>query len=386
MDLVFYLRQWIKRPTAHSHSEATPEQPEAVRTLLRRPNAGKHLEREADRHAATLAPHLPTAGRSRPASADSPHGEPLPEAIRDRFEQHFGQDLSQVRIHTGHAAQRSASALGAKAYTLGRDIVFGPGRYAPHSPAGHRLLAHELTHVAQQNASATARTGARSQAVTPTQVGVQCEDGSPFQLRLPGLSQPWWEQPREPRLQLKLDPAIEAELALMRIRFAHRLLAPEAVRRSLLDIDPSTLFPSLPPNFMASPNQPQSAPAVPAGRGPATPRPATSGDLLRAIMAVPAVDSTLTRLRDDATRRIRSDWRRLSTGEQVLLVSHGILMGGTALAGILSNEQSRNFVLDQIQNRNLPVPGVPGLSFQFNATGPDRRLFFTLDLARLVSR
>ncbi len=70
----------------------------------------------------------------------------------------------------------------------------------------------------------------------------------------------------------------------------------------------------------------------------------------------------------------------------MLLVSQGVLVGGTALAAVLSNEQSRTFVLEQLQGRNLPVPRVPGLSFQFNVTGPDRRLFFTLDLARLIAQ
>ena len=52
--------------------------------------------------------------------------------------------------------------------------------------------------------------------------------------------------------------------------------------------------------------------------------------------------------------------------------------------GALSNEQSRNFLLNQVQGRNLPVPLVPGLSLQFNMTGPDQRIFFNLDLGRLI--
>ena len=103
-------------------------------------------------------------------------------------------------------------------------------------------------------------------------------------------------------------------------------------------------------------------------------------------MAIPAVDTALTNLRTQAMQRARSDWRRLSTGERVLLVTQGVLVGGTALAGVLSNEQSRNFVLNQLQGRDLPVPLVPGLSFQFNITGPEQRIFFNLDLAQLIRR
>ncbi len=66
------------------------------------------------------------------------------------MESRFGQDFSQVRIHTGIRAAESAQAIQAKAYTSGRDIVFGSGEYQPGSEGGKRLLAHELVHVGQQ--------------------------------------------------------------------------------------------------------------------------------------------------------------------------------------------------------------------------------------------
>src|SRR5690606_6452449 len=59
-------------------------------------------------------------------------------------------DFSRVRIHTGPQADAAADAVNARAYTLGHDIVFAGGEYAPHTDAGRRLLAHELTHVIQQ--------------------------------------------------------------------------------------------------------------------------------------------------------------------------------------------------------------------------------------------
>ncbi len=77
-------------------------------------------------------------------------GEPLDTAARAFFEPRFGVDFSHVRVHTGDRAARSADSIHAHAYTAGRDIVFGEGRYAPHSHEGQRLLAHELTHVVQQ--------------------------------------------------------------------------------------------------------------------------------------------------------------------------------------------------------------------------------------------
>lgn len=62
----------------------------------------------------------------------------------------FGHDFSKVRIHTDTRAAQSAQALGANAYAVGGDIIFGERRYAPGSREGDRLLAHELTHVVQQ--------------------------------------------------------------------------------------------------------------------------------------------------------------------------------------------------------------------------------------------
>lgn len=80
-------------------------------------------------------------------------GQSLPDSARQFFEPRFGRDFSQVRVHTGSRAAESARALNARAYTRGRDVMFGAGEYSPDTPAGKRLLAHELTHVVQQNGS-----------------------------------------------------------------------------------------------------------------------------------------------------------------------------------------------------------------------------------------
>lgn len=77
-------------------------------------------------------------------------GSALPIPLRQDMEQRFGQDFSQVRMHTGSAAEQSARELNARAYTHGNNIVFGAGQFNPGSPAGKHLLAHELTHVMQQ--------------------------------------------------------------------------------------------------------------------------------------------------------------------------------------------------------------------------------------------
>ena len=77
-------------------------------------------------------------------------GAALPAGMRAAMEGAFAADFSAVRVHTGPASDRVASGLGARALTAGRDIVFGPGAFRPHTPGGDRLLAHELAHVVQQ--------------------------------------------------------------------------------------------------------------------------------------------------------------------------------------------------------------------------------------------
>jgi hypothetical protein len=80
-------------------------------------------------------------------------GQPLPPSVRRFMEPRFGEDFSGVRIHKGPEAVRTAQALNARAYTVGRDVMFGAGQYAPDTSDGRKLLAHELTHVAQQEAT-----------------------------------------------------------------------------------------------------------------------------------------------------------------------------------------------------------------------------------------
>jgi hypothetical protein len=77
-------------------------------------------------------------------------GSALPATTLLRFENALGQDFSAVRIHTDAEAARSADAVNALAYTVGNHVVFGAGQFAPHTPRGAHLLAHELAHTVQQ--------------------------------------------------------------------------------------------------------------------------------------------------------------------------------------------------------------------------------------------
>jgi Domain of unknown function (DUF4157) len=89
-------------------------------------------------------------------------GRPLEPDVRGEMEARFGHDFSRVRVHDSDAAETSATAIGARAYTVGADVVFGAGGYRPEAGAGKRLLAHELAHVVQQRDHASSRPMAAS--------------------------------------------------------------------------------------------------------------------------------------------------------------------------------------------------------------------------------
>jgi hypothetical protein len=82
-------------------------------------------------------------------------GQALNAATRAFFEPRLGHDFGRVRVHVDERAAASARAVGALAYTVGHDIVFDRGRYAPNSNEGRLLLAHELAHVVQQSGART---------------------------------------------------------------------------------------------------------------------------------------------------------------------------------------------------------------------------------------
>ena len=84
-------------------------------------------------------------------SSRSGRGVPLADDQRSKFEKFFGKDLSAVRVHADSDASELSGSLGAEAFTVGNDVYFGSGHY--QSGASDKLLAHELTHVVQQNST-----------------------------------------------------------------------------------------------------------------------------------------------------------------------------------------------------------------------------------------
>jgi outer membrane protein OmpA-like peptidoglycan-associated protein len=95
-------------------------------------------------------------------------GAHLPEPLAAEADARYGANTAAARIHTDPDAARLAAGIGANAVTIGSDIFFGAGRYAPETAEGERLLAHELAHVAQQGGEPRAVQGdlAQSEAVT----------------------------------------------------------------------------------------------------------------------------------------------------------------------------------------------------------------------------
>jgi hypothetical protein len=78
-------------------------------------------------------------------------GEPLETGLRTSMEGRFRHDFGNVRVHADTLAAESAAAVNAEAYTVGQELVFARGRFAPSTPSGRRLLAHELAHAVQQS-------------------------------------------------------------------------------------------------------------------------------------------------------------------------------------------------------------------------------------------
>ena len=152
----------VKRQTKEEEEEEgihRQEKEEEEEEGLHRQVKGESLDREEKEEeeeeglqAKRVNGHAPEVSPETQARIESLRGggQPLPETARAFFEPRFGRDFSQVRIHTDAGAAESAQALSARAYTLGNDIVFGAGEYAPDSNEGKHLLAHELTHVVQQ--------------------------------------------------------------------------------------------------------------------------------------------------------------------------------------------------------------------------------------------
>ncbi|HEX8144687.1 MAG TPA: DUF4157 domain-containing protein [Pyrinomonadaceae bacterium] len=136
--------QRVLAPGAKSHprTSTTPAFP-----IFRSEDDGAHT-----------APSL--MNRSVPSQIESSSGQALNGETQQLMQSRFGQDFNNVRVHDDAHAHEAAKNLSAEAFTTGRDIYFSPGAYNPSTPSGQRLLAHELSHVVQQDSGAAAAAAA----------------------------------------------------------------------------------------------------------------------------------------------------------------------------------------------------------------------------------
>lgn len=134
-----------KAKAAKETAGSVSQQPEKPQPAPQRPREEKQLQRAVvpDTSGPDAAPPIVNDALRSP-------GQPLDAATRRFMEPRLGMDLGGVRAHSDSKANDSARAVNALAYTVGMDIVFGSQQYHPATQAGRRLLAHELTHVAQQ--------------------------------------------------------------------------------------------------------------------------------------------------------------------------------------------------------------------------------------------
>lgn len=178
---------------------------------------GDVFEQEADRIASQAvsadgggAPLAiqPYASRSSGASEQVPAsvrqtlasaGRPLEPAVQRDMEHRFGYDFTRVRVHSDALAAGSARDVRAHAYTVGHDVVFNEGRYSPGTQEGRQLIAHELTHVVQQNAT---------MALQRNKVPDDVIHEKAMQFLEDSLRQFYEALPRKVRIELKADGVI----------------------------------------------------------------------------------------------------------------------------------------------------------------------------------
>ncbi len=167
--------QVMRSPDPGSHF--TPTQP---RISAKCGSCEEEEQEEADQKLLTTPSTQGTAPSEAPVIVDEvlrSSGRPLESGVREFMEARLGRELGDVRIHTDGLASQSTEAVSARAYTVGRNVAFRRGEYAPHTTGGRRLLAHELAHVLQQQGQAGAGNAGASQPLSRSLL--QRQDESP---------------------------------------------------------------------------------------------------------------------------------------------------------------------------------------------------------------
>lgn len=181
-------------------------------------------------------------------------------------------------------------------------------------------------------------------------------------------------RPRPIRLldqQLTLDPEIVGMMANIEARMATNTILQDMLRPDWRLVLPSfESFINTPPANVFStptPSQPPSIWSAPRGNGPATPRAGELSDVTGAVYKLPVVQGLVRQAHDEGLRQLRvlrSEWDNASTGNRVVMVTmSGIVVGGLVTT-IVANQPTRDLAFGLIKDKDIPVPGIDGLSFK----------------------
>lgn len=138
-----YHLSWLQRQQMPEEEEAQEEEPVQMKSMVQRLPGTGGIAATSD---------LETSIKQSRGG-----GQPLADDIKQPMEQAFGADFGSVRVHTDGNSDKLNKSIQARAFTTGQDIFFRQGEYSPGSSTGKELLAHELTHVIQQNGNSVQR-------------------------------------------------------------------------------------------------------------------------------------------------------------------------------------------------------------------------------------
>jgi hypothetical protein len=159
--------------------------------------------------------------------------------------------------------------------------------------------------------------------------------------------------------ELHLDPDIQRMARELETRMAARQIVGLWLRPDF----------SLPAwqTIMSQPLPSPAGPLFTPGAGPSTPRPGDFSDVTGAVYQLPPVQGLVERAHDEGLRRLRllrAEWNRASPGERAVMVTMTSIVVGSSIGIIVANQPTRRAAFDLLKGRDIPIPGVDGLSFQ----------------------
>lgn len=174
---------------------------------------------------------------------------------------------------------------------------------------------------------------------------------------------------------LTLDPEIVSMMAQIEAEMGTRRILQDMLRPnwSLVLPDFQSIL-NTPPNVFATPT-PGARPSpfsFQPGAGPDTPRAGELSDVTGALYQLPAVQRLVTQAHDEGMRQLgvfRREWDGSSTGQRITMVTMATVFAGAMITPIVANQRTRDLAFGLIKGRDIPIPGVDGLSFQILDNG-----------------